>query len=197
MANQSPTVSTGNNHNRIRSETHIDCAEIAACMEERESEADSMRIRDFSFLDAEDIKLQNTQFLEDPDHEYTRLGYDSPNRLRREIWRVRNGDLRTLLRQFPHEEPLVDQCALWMQAFVGVFPDANHRTAVVLLREMLGENGIPPGSWPPARTRLARKQSHDVRARLPPITLATIYERDALYDVWYNFFDEILEVPNE
>lgn len=68
--------------------------------------ADWPRITDVSTLDAEDFKLRNTKFLQDPDQPYETGRGDTSEELREEIWRVRNGDLRTVLREFPAHDPL-------------------------------------------------------------------------------------------
>lgn len=153
----------------------------------------TQRITDLSAIEAENFKFRNTQFLMS-DLAYELLGEESRAELRHKIWVVRNQDLRRLLRRFPTDEPLVDQCALWMHAVVGkhFFPDANHRTAIALLRKLLRENDIDPGTWPIKRTQKARDESHKVRRELPPIRMDTLYERDELFDVWYDYFTDVL-----
>jgi len=120
----------------------------------------------------------------------------APHELRHEIWVTRNGDIRTVIQDFPYDEPLPKQCALWMQGFVGrhFFPDANHRTAVALLREILTKNYIEIGNWPGERIRDARDRSHDKRWEMDRITLDDIYTKDELYEIWFEFFDAVLEV---
>jgi prophage maintenance system killer protein len=82
-----------------------------------------------------------------------------------------------------------------MHAVVGkhFFPDANHRTAIALLRQLLRENGIEPGKWPVERTKRVRDESHDVRAELPPIQMDTLYERDDLFELWRAYFTDVLK----
>lgn len=151
------------------------------------------RITDLSSFFAEDFKIRNTKFLLGTTH-YDMNQYPSQDRIRHQIWVVRNQDLRRVLREFPTEEPLVDQCALWMHAIVGkhFFPDANHRTAIVLLRRLLRDNGIEPGEWSIERTKQARADSHEVRAELPPIRMDTLYERDELFELWRRYFKDVL-----
>lgn len=151
------------------------------------------RITDLSALEPENFKARNQAFL-DGDTHYDVLSHQTRHELRNRIWRVRNGDLRRVLDDFPTDEPLVDQCALWMHAVVGkhFFPDANHRTAVVLLRRLLRENGIDPGEWPIERIKRARKNSQRVRREIPPVRLDTLYERDALFSVWREYFEDVL-----
>lgn len=156
---------------------------------------DHTRITDLSSLGPENFKFRNTEFLMGDSH-YDILSHQTRDELRRRIWNVRNGDLQRVLDEFPIDESLVEQCALWMHAVVGkhFFPDANHRTAIVLLRQLLRDNGIDPGEWPIERTKEARRESHEVRRVIPPIRLDTLYERDELYEVWKRYFEEVLAV---
>lgn len=154
------------------------------------------RITDLSSLEPENFKFRNTEFLKDDDHPYeTGLGRPDED-LHRRIWNVRNGDLRRVLDEFPRDEPLRGQCALWMHAVVGkhFFPDANHRTAVALLRKLLSENEIAYKRWSPDRLRQARKESHTVREEIESVRLDTLWRRDRLYEVWLNFFEDQLWV---
>jgi len=155
---------------------------------------EELRITDLSYLSAEDFKHRNTKFLEGDTH-YDMNQYSLPEQIRHDIWAVRNHDLRRVLREFPTDEPLVDQCAHWMHAIVGkhFFPDANHRTAIALLRQLLRENGIEPRKWPVERTKRARDESHDVRAALPPIRMDTLYEQDELFELWWAYFNDVLK----
>ena len=81
-----------------------------------------------------------------------------------------------------------------MHAMAGkhFFPDGNHRTAFLLLRRLLQENGIAPGEWPPDRTADARDESHRVRREIRPVRLDTLYERDQLFQVWRRYFEDVL-----
>ena len=161
--------------------------------------ADEPRITDLSMLNAEDFKLRNTKFLRGQT-EYEQTGNKSFESLRHQIWVTRNGDLRRVFYQFPIDAPLTEQCAGWMHAVVGkhFFPDANHRTAVALLRELLGGNDITYEPWSIDRLREARRESHIVRGEIDPIRLDTLYQKDKLYDVWYQFFtDELVVTETE
>ena len=158
------------------------------------TESPCPRITDLSSIEPENFKYRNTKFLKDDD-----LHYDNPRGLsfteqREAIWRVRNGDLNQVLETFPTDRPLVEQCALWMHAVVGkhFFEDANHRTAIAMLRRLLVDNGIEVDSWPTDRVMEARDESHKVRQEIPPIQLDTLYEEDELYDVWLRFFTDVL-----
>jgi len=156
---------------------------------------DHLRITDLSSLNAEDFKLRNTKFLKG-DTEYEQTGGESFESLRHQIWATRNGDLRRVLSQFPMEWSLEEQCAGWMHAVVGkhFFPDANHRTAVALLRRLLDENGIEYSKWSLDRLGEARQESHTVRREIETVRLDTLYRKDDLYDVWWRFFDDELRV---
>lgn len=154
-----------------------------------------MPISDVSFLDAEDIKQRNTVFLE-RDHPYDILQHQTPQQVRAEIWRVRNSDLRELFRRFPFDEPILEQCALWMHSMAGkhFFPDANHWTGIVTLREILRENGYEPGKWPIIRTQAAIKRSKRICRNLT-IDLGNLYEKDPLYEIWQLYFYDVLALP--
>lgn len=164
------------------------------------------RITDLSALTPETIKWRNTQFLNDREREYDMGFQESRQELRSRIWNTRNHNLRRVVREFPRDEPLRPQCALWMHAMVGkeFFPDANHRTAVATLRKLLEENDIEYADWSPERLREARKRSHEVRFELgrrddiTDVRMDTLYRRDELYTVWLRFFEDelIVRVPN-
>lgn len=156
---------------------------------------DCLCITDLSMLNAEDFKIRNTKFLRG-DTEYEQTGNESFDRLRHQIWCTRNGDIRRVFYQFPFDWPLSAQCAGWMHAVVGkhFFPDANHRTAVALLRRLLNENDIEYAPWSLERLRIARKDSHSIRRKIETVRLDTLYQKDELYDVWWEFFDDELEV---
>lgn len=100
------------------------------------------RISDLSAVEPENFKTRNTALLMGTSHYDTLPGQDA-HRTREKIWSVRNSDLRR---------------ALWMRAVVGkyFFLDANHRTAMALLRQLLRTNGVKPGSWPVERTKMVR-----------------------------------------
>jgi len=130
--------------------------------------------------------------------EYDMMG-QSLRRLRRRIWNVRNGDLRKLMRRFPKNHTLYEQCAGWVHAVAGrhFFPDANHRTAIVTLRKLLKDNGIEPGYWPPEISERAVIRSHKVRKEIENIRLNTLYVRDRLFLVWLLYFKTVLKSPAE
>jgi len=155
---------------------------------------DRSRITDLSSIEPENFKFRNTQFLKADSHHYDNPHDTSFLEQRKEVWRVRNGDIERVLEEFPTDRPLPEQCAFWIHAVVGkhFFPDANHRTAIVTLRKLLRDNGIDPGEWPTDRVKRVRAESHDVRREIPPIRLDGLYEEDKLYRVWLQFFREVL-----
>lgn len=154
------------------------------------------RITDQSSISPEDMKFRNTWFLQ-ADLEYERTGNDSFEQLRHDIWVTRNSDLRRVLRDFPTDAPLHEQCAGWMHAVAGkhFFPDANHRTALALLRELLRENGLPPGKWPAGISERTVLHSHNVRAEIDPVELDTLYRKDRLFLIWLLYFKTVLRNP--
>jgi len=155
------------------------------------------RITDLSSIEPENFKFRNTAFLMG-EGEYDTT-YQSPRRLRRKIWNVRNGNLRKLLRRFPKNHPLCDQCAGWMHAVAGkhFFPDANHRTAIATLRRLLKDNGIEPGNWPPELSKQTVIWSHEVRKEVESVRLNTLYNRDRLYLTWLLYFKTVLKSPTK
>jgi len=160
------------------------------------------RITDLSALTPETIKWTNTEFLNDDDHPYDMGFQETQQEIRRKIWNTRNQRLRRVVREFPRDEPLRQQCALWIHAIVGkhFFPDANHRTAVATLRTLLRENGINYHEWSVERLREVRRRSHDIRHEIETrddskdVRMDTLHRRDELYEVWFQFFKSELEV---
>lgn len=80
---------------------------------------DDIRITDLSGIEPENFKFRNTRFLTDEDHPYAPGAAESDAELRRKNWNTRNGDIRRVLDDFLTDEPLIEQCALWMHAVVG------------------------------------------------------------------------------
>ncbi|GGL40713.1 hypothetical protein GCM10009037_25570 [Halarchaeum grantii] len=156
--------------------------------------ASQPRITDLSGIDPIDFKIQNTQFLKS-DAEYEQTGAEQFDVLRHRIWVTRNGDIQRVLDEFPRDAPLYEQCAGWIHAIAGkhFFPDANHRTALVLLRELLRQNNLTPGQWPASISRETVLHSHQVRRQLPPVRLDTLYRHDRLFLVWLLYFKIVLQ----
>lgn len=152
------------------------------------------RIVDLSYFSAEDIKFRNTKFLFG-DGPYRIKHYESRGDTKAKIWRVRNGDIRKLLRRFPRDCCLRRQCAFWMRAWTGkhLFQDANHRTAIALLRELLDHKGLRRKErWPVERTQQAIRESKLERPeRTYP--LDRLYKNDAHFWTWWFYFVDILD----
>ncbi|MCX2818148.1 hypothetical protein EGH25_02110 [Haladaptatus sp. F3-133] len=148
------------------------------------------RITDLSSIDAENFKLRNERFF-NRGYDYDAQPHHGVGEVRRKIWNTRNGDLRRVLRDFPKDAPLLDQCAGWMHAVAGkhFFPDANHRTAMALLRKLLRDNSIELAPLPPQRAREASLRSHEVRNKIEPVRLDTLYRKDRLFLVWRLYFE--------
>lgn len=151
------------------------------------------RIRDLSSIEPENFKFRNTEFLRSDDHHYDNPYDRTFAEQRANVWRVRNADLERVLEDFPTDRPLPEQCALWMHAVVGkhFFEDANHRTAIALLRKLLVDNDIDVGEWPTDRVEEVRDESHTVRREIDPVRLDTLYREDELYRVWLAFFADV------
>lgn len=157
---------------------------------------DMYRINDLSSISAENFKFRNTKFL-DGEHYYGIFEHESHIETRAKIWRIRNSDLRKVMRRFPRNEPIHDQCGLWVRGVAGrqFFPDANHRTAIALLRKLLLENGIPQPAWSVHAIRATRRKSKELIVTNEPIRLDTLYERDELFHLWRQFFRRELVLP--
>ncbi|WP_181686807.1 hypothetical protein [Halorhabdus salina] len=158
-------------------------------------EPDAPRITDLSGIGAENFKQRNTNFLTS-DKEYELFDHQTHQDARHKIWVTRNGDLRQILRDFPTDAPVYEQCAGWVHAVAGrhFFPDANHRTAIATLRKLLQDNGIPPGQWPPRLTRDVVLRSHAIRREIENVRLDTLYRHDRLFLVWLLYFKTVLRV---
>lgn len=152
------------------------------------------RLIDFSALSAEDFKFRNTKFLMS-DGRYDLREHERRADVREAIWRVRNNDIHRALRRFPRDVPLIDQCAFWMRAFTGYhfFPDANHRTAIALLRNRLLDRGFRIGNWPTQRTQDAIWESKYHRLNRGCFyQLDSLYERDKHFYSWWFYFVDVL-----
>jgi prophage maintenance system killer protein len=156
------------------------------------------RITDVSGISPGDIRTVNLEFLNRDESPYdippgrTTLG------VRKDVRRVEDGDLQRLFDEFPFEQPLQDQCALWFHAVAGnhFFPDANHRTAVSTLRELLSQNDLEESvEWPTEQLVETIKESKRIRQTVT-IDLGSLYERTRLYDHWHQFFRQVLSLPD-
>lgn len=161
----------------------IDCNSIAGSFD---------RLIDLSYFDAEDIKYRNAKFLRESDR-YTIRTDETKSDVNSKIWRVRNGDIRRLLRRFPRDVPLVEQCAYWMRAWTGkhFFRDANHRTSFVLLRNLLQERDFDIVDWSTNRSKQAVRESK-IERRKRYYSLETLFLDDEHYLVWWFYFIDVL-----
>ena len=150
------------------------------------------RIIDLSLIGADDVRHRNAKFLQG-DAKYDIRSHESQLGLKKDIWGVRCGDINNLLRRFPRDPPLLDQCALWMRAWTGkhFFPDANHRTAIAILRNILLNRGFIPGTWSTERSKQAIRESKRERTKRE-YTLDSIYERDSHFVTWKSYFIDVL-----
>jgi hypothetical protein len=107
---------------------------------------------------------------------------------------------RKLIDEFPEEEPLVDQSALWVRAVSAFhfFEDRNHRTALLSLEEILDQNGFEMDPHPLGDS-IVRETKDTLRESKNARDMNTLgrqgedmYEKDEIYHVWRRFFDGIL-----
>lgn len=155
------------------------------------------RITYLDCMSASTIRETNLSFLQMDEMEYDVMPGRTKLRTRKEIRRVTDDNLNRLFEEFPTETLLHEQCALWVHAVAGkhYFPDANHRTAIATLRELLQENGLDEYvHWPERFPAEAITESKTIRGELS-IDLSTLYRRDELFEHWLNFFDEAVNHP--
>lgn len=99
---------------------------------------------------------------------------------------------------FPVDISLVEQSALWLRFFAGfhLFQDANHRTGFNTLQVAMINSGIQVESVLEEenmeRTRVAREKSREVRDVEEISDRRNVFEKDALYHVWRDYFDDVL-----
>ena len=152
-------------------------------------------------IDVDDVIQTNMRFFKDDAYEYEDAHAFTHLETRRSIKldESKRHDLERIIENFPADEPLVSQSALWMHAIVGVhfFPDANHRTAMATIRKMMEDNDIGmPGEGLLTdlneRTEAARNASKEERRKLD-IDMGNYYEKDSLYKVWMWYFEDVLD----
>lgn len=160
---------------------------------------DEWRITDFSILDAETVKQINLGIFEEgEDDEYGWVKGD-PSLTERRIRNVKEFQINRVMREFPTNEPLPQQCAHWMRAFSGLhfFPDANHRTGMNTLQILVEESDYP-GSLPISedieRFVLQSKLTRHLNSK---IRFNRLWKRDAHYALWHQYFRNLLcDVPD-
>ncbi|MDZ7688745.1 MAG: hypothetical protein U5J64_08510 [Halobacteriales archaeon] len=149
-------------------------------------------------LDVDDVIRTNMEFFRDDDaeyedaHAYTHL--DTRRRIK--LGKGKRKDMSKVIEDFPTEEALASQSALWMRAMVGLhfFPDANHRTAMATLRGMMKDNGIEPfRPFVEVKERSVEVLgvSKELR-RGTDVDMSNYYEKDRLYEVWLEYFEEVV-----
>lgn len=188
-------TASGLTYLETESEQQIDAPTTPKSILER-----NWKIRDFDELDPAVFKaLNEEEFFEDPADDY---GYVEGDRelTRRRIRNVKDFRLNRVIREFPRDEPVPQQCAHWMRAIVGLhfFPDANHRTAMGTLSFLLDINRIPYTEWPGEGIERAVLKSKLIRIVLVDVRFDNLWEKDELYVHWHRYFRDLLcNVSNE
>ncbi|QLH84747.1 Fic family protein [Halosimplex pelagicum] len=162
------------------------------------------RITDLSLLTQEDIKQINFDIyreVKNPDeetaHEYS-VDVRDARRKSREVLSAKRWKLDRILREFPRTEPITSQCAHWVASLVSfhLFPDANHRTAMIALyrlalaNEVVGEDH----RWPGDKTEIGKAVllSKFHRHLSPERNFERLWRRDTLYWHWFQYFESLL-----
>ncbi|WP_132058115.1 hypothetical protein [Halorussus amylolyticus] len=151
---------------------------------------DDDRITDVDGIDAETIIAFNFERYEDEVDQYG-LVQNSRRITKRRIGNVSERDVDRVLREFPRQEPLVQQCAHWVRAISGLhfFPDANHRTAMGSLRALLYLNDISaPDEWPGHEINRTILKAKFIRNFVVDVRFDTLWEKDELYHLWHRHF---------
>jgi len=109
-----------------------------------------------------------------------------------------------LVDRFPTDEPLTVKAALWVRAVAGLhlFRDANHRTGLRSLRDILSANGIemygdPLGDKMQKKNERVIELSKRVRQRErttegKEYRGQEMYEKDELFGIWLSYFNGVL-----
>jgi len=146
------------------------------------------RITNLDVLDAETIITFNFDRYEDDTYG---LVQDSHVATKQRIGNVSESDLDRVIREFPTNEPLIQQCAHWVRALSGLhfFPDANHRTAIGSLRALLSLNDIEtPEEWPGQELDRTIIKAKFVRNFVVDVRFDTLWRKDELYQLWHRHF---------
>lgn len=152
------------------------------------------RITDFNGLDPEVIKRVNQEeFFEDPHNDYG-LVNNSPTKTKRRIQNIKKSRLNRVMREFPTNIPVAEQCAHWLRAIVGIhfFPDANHRTAMATLSFLLDVNNIQYPELPGDGVERAVLKSKLIRTLLVDVRFDNLWEKDELFVHWNRYFQNHL-----
>lgn len=162
------------------------------------------RISDFTGVTQEYIKQRNYDYYEvardpyrDSEQEYSVNARD-PRQERRKVLSARKWKLDRLMRELPRTEPAASQCAHWVTSIAGLhlFPDANHRTAMVTLYALALDNEIigEDHRWPGTQTEIGKAVllSKYHRYLAPRLNFDRLWRRDTLYWHWYQYFEYLL-----
>jgi hypothetical protein len=163
------------------------------------------RITDLSLLNQEDIKQKNFDIfkeVENPrkesEHDYS-VDVRDPRRKKKKVLSAKKWKLDRVLREFPRTEPIAAQCAHWVASIVSLhlFPDANHRTAMISLyqlalgNEVVGEDHRWPGSETEVAKAVLLSKFH--RHLSPKRNFDRLWRRDTLYWHWHQYFEYLLQ----
>jgi len=146
------------------------------------------QIRDTDVLDAETIITFNFDRYEQDTYGLVRGSHATT---KQRIGNVSEGDLNRVIREFPTNEPLIQQCAHWVRAISGLhfFPDANHRTAIGSLRALLALNGVEmPEEWPGRELDRTIIKAKFVRNFVVDVRFDNLWRKDELYQLWHRHF---------
>lgn len=149
---------------------------------------ESARITDLSGIDAETIIAFNFDRYENDTYGLVR---GSRADTKQRIGNVAERDLNRVIREFPTDEPLIQQCAHWVRAISGLhfFPDANHRTAIGSLRVLLYYNAISaPDEWPGRDLDRRVIKAKFIRNFIVDVQFDNLWRKDELYHLWHRHF---------
>ncbi|QHS16480.1 hypothetical protein GWK26_04545 [haloarchaeon 3A1-DGR] len=162
------------------------------------------RITDFTGLTQEYIKQRNYDYYDiarDPylDSEQTySVNARDPRQEANAVLSAKKWKLDRLIRELPRTEPVVSQCAHWVTSVAGLhlFPDANHRTAMVTLYALVLDNDIirEDHRWPGTQEEIGKAVllSKYHRHLSPRLNFDRLWRRDTLYWHWYQYFEHLL-----
>ncbi|WP_128905448.1 hypothetical protein [Halorubrum amylolyticum] len=163
-----------------------------------------VRITDLSLLNQQDIKQTNYDIFRetrDPDrkseHEYS-VDVRDPRQECRKVLSAKKWKLDRIIREFPRTEPITSQCAHWVTTLVSfhLFPDANHRTAMLTLgrlmmsNEIIDENHEWPGSDIDIGKAVLLSKYH--RHLYPERKFERLWKQNTLYWHWHQYFKHLL-----
>lgn len=161
---------------------------INELLQNSEWSADGSQITDIREMDAETIIAFNFDRYENDQYG---LVQGSRKATKQQIGNVSESDLNRVIREFPLNEPLVQQCAHWVRAISGLhfFPDANHRTAIGTLRGILFLNDIArPDGWPGRELDRTIIKAKFIRNFVVDVRFDNLWQKDEHYHLWHRHF---------